>query len=325
MVNPDPSLEAVAKLAYLDKQTVWDIDALLRDKKQLIFEGPPGCGKTFLADLFARYLTGNPLTGEHDERMEFVQFHQSYGYEDFVQGIRPRTDPATGHLRYDVQDGIFLQMCDRARNDPNPNQPYVLVIDEINRGNLSRIFGELMMALEYRDKKVKLSYGSGDGPGETTYLTIPKNLYLIGTMNSTDRSLAMIDYALRRRFYFYPLRPVEANKETVLERWLSARTFTDSTADQIRNWFLLINSTVIGHHGDDFQVGHSYFMVDGIENEETRYKIWRFAIKPLLDEYYHGHKERDAAISACHPDRIWYAPAVSVSEVEQIADADSGF
>ena len=119
MVDLDRNLEAVAKLAYLDMQTIWEIDQLLRNKKQLIFEGPPGSGKTFIADLFARYLTGNPLTGDHDERMEFVQFHQSYGYEDFVQGIRPRTDPATGHLRYDVQDGIFLQMCDRARNDPD--------------------------------------------------------------------------------------------------------------------------------------------------------------------------------------------------------------
>ncbi len=139
-----------------------EIESLLLDKKQIIFEGPPGSGKTFLADLFARYFTENPLEGEHDERIEVVQFHQSYGYEDFVQGIRPVTD-GEGRLQYRVMPGIFLQHCERAR--ANPDKRFVLIIDEINRGNLSRIFGELLMLLEYRDKKVRLPYAAGDGAG----------------------------------------------------------------------------------------------------------------------------------------------------------------
>ena len=149
-----------------------------------------------------------------------MQFHQSYGYEDFVQGIRPVTDEH-GQLQYHVLPGIFMRMCDLAAR--NPDQRFVLIIDEINRGNLSRIFGELLLLLEYRDKRVRLPYGAVDGKDDQAYLSIPRNLYLIGTMNSTDRSLALIDYALRRRFYFYRLLPVVDGHAPVLDRWLTAR------------------------------------------------------------------------------------------------------
>ena len=134
-----------------------------------------------------------------------------------------------GRLQYQVMPGIFLQHCERAR--ANPDKRFVLIIDEINRGNLSRIFGELLMLLEYRDKKVRLPYAAGDGAAEQSHLQIPPNLYLIGTMNSTDRSLAMIDYALRRRFFFYRLLPVVDGQASVLERWLAGQDFTGFPAE----------------------------------------------------------------------------------------------
>lgn len=130
---------SLKKCTYLRGPFLKDINDLLTTKRQLIFEGPPGSGKTFVAEKFARWFTGQPLDGAPlDQHVEIVQFHQSYGYEDFVQGIRPRTNEH-GQLVYVVEKGIFLEMCQRAAEDRE--RPYVLIIDEINRGNLSRIFG----------------------------------------------------------------------------------------------------------------------------------------------------------------------------------------
>jgi 5-methylcytosine-specific restriction enzyme B len=148
-----------------------EIKELLEAKRQVIFEGPPGSGKTYVEEKFARWFTGQPVDDNTplDEHVEIVQFHQSYGYEDFVQGIRPETN-SEGQLVYRVRDGIFLDMVERAL--ANPEERFVLIIDEINRGNLSRIFGELLLLLEYRGQRVRLPYGSGDA----AYLTIPENL-----------------------------------------------------------------------------------------------------------------------------------------------------
>src|SRR5262249_12562857 len=152
---------------------------------------------TYVAELFSRYFTGNALRGPVDDNMLIVQFHQSYSYEDFIQGIRPGTNDI-GQLQYRVRDGVFKAFCDSARSS---DKPCVMVVDEINRGNISRIFGELLFLLEYREREIPLPY-------DHKPFSIPSNVYLIGTMNTTDRSLAQIDYALRRRFYFYRLLPV---------------------------------------------------------------------------------------------------------------------
>jgi len=296
----ETALAELSALSNLEAQELEEIQSLLREKKQLIFEGPPGAGKTYLADLFSRYFTGNSLTGDHNEQIEIVQFHQSYGYEDFVQGIRPMTDGA-GNLQYRVVPGIFLQMCDRARK--NPQQNFVLIIDEINRGNLSRIFGELLMLLEYREKRVRLPYAPADSSDESGYISIPTNLYLIGTMNSTDRSLAMIDYALRRRFYFYRLMPVEGGNAPVLIRWLTSQSsYSPAERATVLDYFLFINREISQKLAPDFQIGHSYFMVQDINTLVGRRRVWQRSLRPLLEEYFHSHRDAESLIAPLAPD-----------------------
>ena len=297
---PDLPLQDVAQLSYMDLTNIKEIEELINFKKQIVFEGPPGSGKTFLADLFARHFTGNPLEGPHDEQIEIVQFHQSYGYEDFVQGIRPVTDEE-GRLQYRVMPGIFLQLCERAK--ANPDKPFVLIIDEINRGNLSRIFGELLMLLEYREKRVRLPYAAGDGNSDLTYIEIPSNLYLIGTMNSTDRSLAMIDYALRRRFFFYRLLPLVDGRAPVLERWLASKQdFGEADRRRVLTYFIKINERVSEQLSADFQIGHSYFMVDDIVEASGLGRVWRHALRPLLEEYFHTARGLEQIVAELAPE-----------------------
>lgn len=293
------STPTLPELLHFSQSQIDEISQLIEAKRQLVFEGPPGSGKTYLADLLARHLTSNPLTGEHNEQIEIVQFHQSYGYEDFVQGIRPVTDEQ-GRLQYRVTPGIFLQLCERAR--ANPEKTFVLIIDEINRGNLSRIFGELLMLLEYRDRRVRLPYSTGEQP---SFLQIPPNLYLIGTMNSTDRSLAMIDYALRRRFYFYRLQPVVDGQASVLARWLERQpAFTPVERHSVLRYFIELNERISRQLTADFQVGHSYFMDPAINRPEMLERVWKHALRPLLEEYFHASRARRDEIESYAPTEL---------------------
>ena len=200
---PDPppdagsyNLEHARQDLFLSAAEIESLVKLLKRKKNLVLQGPPGTGKTYVAQRLAWLLTGERST----DRIEAVQFHQSYGYEDFVRGYRP-TDTAG----FDLRDGPFLRFCARAREAPD--RPHVLIIDEINRGNLSRIFGELLMLIE-ADKRdpawaVRTVYARPDEPA----FHVPANLHLIGAMNTADRSLALVDYALRRRFAFSTVKP----------------------------------------------------------------------------------------------------------------------
>ncbi len=299
--KPSPGSKLLGELVEttnLTQSEVEKIEELLREKKQIIFEGPPGAGKTYVAELFARYFTDNQLEGPHDERIVVVQFHQSYGYEDFVQGIRPETN-AKGQLEYRVRDGVFKRLCDTAGRNPNEN--FVIVVDEINRGNISRIFGELLFLLEYRDKRVSLPYSRPNDPP----FSIPKNVYMIGTMNTTDRSLAQIDYALRRRFFFYRMLPVIDGAAPVLKRWLEKQEFGQESQEQVLRLFVALNERIRLHLGEHYQVGHSYFMTPDIATEAGRDRVWMYAVMPLLEEYFYNYRDRETILSEFAIDNLF--------------------
>lgn len=280
----------LAEKTNLTQQELEEIGFLLEGKRQMIFEGPPGAGKTYVAELFARHFAGNALEGPHDQRIVVVQFHQSYGYEDFVQGIRPETN-AKGQLEYRVRDGVFKRLCDTAARNPDEN--FVIVVDEINRGNISRVFGELLFLLEYRNKSVSLPYAR---PGDPLF-SIPKNVYMIGTMNTTDRSLAQIDYALRRRFFFYRMLPVVDGAAPVLERWLRKQNLGQESREQALRLFVALNERIRLHLGEHYQVGHSYFMSLDIATEAGRDRAWAYSVMPLLEEYFYNYRDRQTVLS----------------------------
>lgn len=304
-IDTPPSIEELAERTYLGESFLRDIESLLLSRKQLIFEGPPGSGKTFVADLFARYFTGQSLDPTiSSDQIELVQFHQSYSYEDFVEGIRPRTNES-GQLVYDIEPGIFRNFAARAY--ANLDKKFVLIIDEINRGNISRILGELMLLLEYREKSARLPYSKEP-------LSIPPNLYILGTMNSADRSLSQIDYALRRRFYFVRLMAMTENRAPVLEGWLRNQKIDSAVANAILNTFIQLNLRLREHlETDDLQVGHSYFMVPNIHQESVREHVWKYAVIPLIREYLYHHRGRDELLES-------YELSSFSSIVEPIAD-----
>lgn len=291
------SLDELIEVTNLTRQELLELDDLLRRKKQVILEGPPGSGKTYVAEKFARYFTGNPLGDDHDERLVMIQFHQSYGYEDFIQGIRPETNDA-GRLEYHVQPGIFKRLCEVAER--NRGKRFVIVIDEINRGNISRILGELLLLFEYRNKSIPLPYSRPDEPK----FSIPPNVHVIGTMNTTDRSLAQIDYALRRRFYFYRLTPVENGRAPVLERWLQKQGMKPEDQRRVLELFVSLNERVEKELSEHFQVGHSYFMDTDIATEAGLRRTWNRSIMPLLEEYFYNRRERRDLLEEFEPGRL---------------------
>ena len=228
-----------------------------------MFYGPPGTGKTFIAEHLARH-----LIGEGRGFYEVVQFHPSYAYEDFMQGIRPQTRE-DGALEYRMEPGRFRDFCDRAERTPDR---CVLIIDEINRANLSRVFGELMYLLEYRKRAVPLA-----GGGE---FKIPRNVILIGTMNTADRSIALVDHALRRRFAFIPLQP----DYDVLVRFLESNDFTPAGLVGVLKE---INAAI---DDPNYSLGISFFMSEALESEVE--DIWTMEIEPHLEEYFYGQSDK---------------------------------
>ena len=245
-----------AKTGYSADQLKGWIDQLQR-KQQLILYGPPGTGKTYLAERLVRYLVdGGGFS-------ELVQFHTAYAYEDFVQGIRPQV--IEGALHYELAAGHFLRFCAKARQAGE--KPCVLIIDEINRANLARVFGELMYLLEYRHRPIALA---GGGPE----FSIPANVYLIGTMNTADRSIALVDQAMRRRFSFIRLRP----NYQLLATYLGNR---DLPADKLVALLKEVNQSI----GDeDCELGISFFMVADIATALAH--IWQGEVEPYLEEVF---------------------------------------
>src|SRR5450759_152530 len=289
-------------------EQIGELEELVREKQQIVFEGPPGTGKTFVAEAFARYWTGNELDGDLDDHVVVVQFHQSYGYEDFVQGIRPKTK--SGRLAYELKDGIFKDLCGEAEG--RLDERFVIVVDEINRGNISRVFGELLYLLEYRKKTVRLAYEEKGAP----LFSIPENVYVLATMNTADRSLAQVDYALRRRFYFYELAPVVGGKAPYLERWLTKdQRFPEERKEYLLRLFLALNKRIGVDLGENFMIGHSYLMNADVGTDRGLERIWRFAIVPLLNEYFYNRQDRHQLLASYAIERL-----MSAAEPVEVAE-----
>ena len=255
-LQPEYTLAECAEDTGVEEKTLLNWLQAIERKQQAIFYGPPGTGKTYIAKKLAQHLIGGG-----DGFMELVQFHPAYAYEDFVQGIRPQR--IDGELEYPLVPGRFMEFCRQARTCHNI---CLLIIDEINRANVARVFGELMYLLEYRNEKIPLAAGEE--------FSIPANVRIIGTMNTADRSIALVDHALRRRFAFISLYP---NYE-VLRRYHSATSFP---AEKFIQTLKQLNQQI---NNPQYEVGISFFLRKDITEQIE--SIWRLEIEPYLEEYF---------------------------------------
>ena len=258
---------------YMAEENYNTLVGLLKNKKNLILQGAPGVGKTFAATRLAYSMMGE----KDDSRIEFVQFHQNYSYEDFIMGYKPQDEG------FKLTNGIFYQFCMNAAE--HPDKDYFFIIDEINRGNMSKIFGELLMLIEkdYRGTTVTLAYSR-------TAFSVPKNLYIIGMMNTADRSLAMIDYALRRRFSFYEMEPGFNSKVfKAYQASLKNETF-NTLIEQIIDLNREIN--IDDSLGPGFRIGHSYFCGQEECTEEWVKAVVYYDIIPMLQEYWFDDRQK---------------------------------
>lgn len=259
-------LSQLAERLTLDEEFLVMVSDLLADKRQIVLYGPPGTGKTFIARELASTLAGS------SEAVRLVQFHPSYSYEDFIQGYRPRSDEGGG---FRLVDGPLMRMAKQA--EANHDTPHFLIIDEINRGNVAKVFGELYFLLEYRGEFVELQYSDES-------FSLPENLFIIGTMNTADRSIALIDAALRRRFHFVGLNPHQDPIRGLLRRWLTKNV---SEMTWVADIVDVVNRE-LDRHG---AIGPSHFMKPDLDDEKLAL-IWKYSVLPYLEEVYYGQEER---------------------------------
>jgi 5-methylcytosine-specific restriction protein B len=284
--------DLIAEGVFLSEAQIDGVVGRWKEKRNLILQGAPGVGKTFVAKRLAYAL----MEERDDKRVRVVQFHPSASYEDFVRGYRPTVDVAGG-LKFQLADGPFLQLCGDAIQDPANR--FVLVIEEINRGNLSQIFGELFTLLEAdkRGKKHQMTPLYRRTDDEKFH--VPENLYVIGTMNVADRSLALVDYALRRRFAFVTLEP--RFSDDVFRRWLIDHQMPATLCDRIIMKMTALNNQIAQdpHLGEEFRVGHSFFCPEGKDfsgrDEKWYHEIVSTEIAPLLREYWYDDREKARA------------------------------
>ncbi|MEV8041913.1 AAA family ATPase [Arthrobacter sp. NPDC080082] len=271
-----PLTPEFAATLHMDLEPLQEIAEMLEENRQLVLYGPPGTGKTYLAKHLAAELAGD--TG--DERVKLVQFHPSYAYEDFFEGYRPdKTDE--GQVSFKLVAGPLRRLAEEAAKPGNEKKPYFLIIDEMNRANLAKVFGELYFLLEYRDDRIYLQYSP------TEPFSLPDNLYIIGTMNTADRSIAMMDAAIRRRFSFIELHPSTEPVKGTLLRFLQARGLDTTPAlllDELNN--------AIDEWDRDLMIGPSYFMKKAAQTPAGLRRIWKYELMPLLEEHYHGQLNR---------------------------------
>ena len=269
----EPDLPALAGEVFMPVEFLEEIDELLEEKKQVIFQGPPGTGKTFVAQKLAKCLAGSK------DRVTLVQFHPSYAYEDFVQGFRP-VQRGDGQAGFELRDGPLLKAAERAKSEPDTR--HFLVIDEINRGNLAKVFGELYFLLEYRDEEISLQYQQGDDDK----FSLPENLHIIGTMNTADRSIALVDLALRRRFYFVEFHPDDEPVRSVLYKWLAEKApGMEWVADVVEN----ANKEL--REDRHAAIGPSYFMKEALDRAAVE-RIWTHSVFPYVEECLFGERDR---------------------------------
>ncbi|MFJ3217558.1 DUF4357 domain-containing protein [Kitasatospora sp. NPDC086801] len=265
---PEPTPELAQELLVHDVTWLQEVRDLLWDERQLVLYGPPGTGKTYLAQKLAEFLGGGP------EQVKLVQFHPSYAYEDFFEGFRPKEDPETREVAFRLTAGPLRELADLASREGNRHVPHFLIVDEINRANLAKVFGELYFLLEYRNKAVRLTYSGDD-------FALPPNLFIIGTMNTADRSIALVDAAMRRRFAFVELSPRTEPTSGLLRRWLAAQERDSEHADLLDALNARIDDV-------DFRIGPSYLMKPGVYRDGGLDRTWRTKILPLLEEHHYG-------------------------------------
>lgn len=258
---------------YMSEQRFKTLVSVLKNKKNIILQGAPGVGKTFIAERLAYSIMGK----KDDSRIRFVQFHQNYSYEDFVMGYKPVENG------FELKYGVFYHFCQEASDYPEKN--YFFIIDEINRGNMSKIFGELLMLIErgYRGKKAALAYNG-------RLFSVPENIYIIGMMNTADRSLAMIDYALRRRFSFFDMEPGFDSEGFI--------RYQNALDNEIFNKLILkvkeLNDEITKDKslGKGFCIGHSYFCERDVCTDEWLHEVVDYDIIPMLREYWFDEADK---------------------------------
>ena len=264
-----PDLNALAEKLFLTGKFIREINALLEEKRQVIFQGPPGTGKTYTAREIAKHLAGAA------SRVTLVQFHPSYAYEDFIEGYRPTLQG--GAAGFALRDGPLKWAAKKAGSEPATTKHF-LIIDEINRGNLAKVFGELYFLLEYRDETMRLQYSDKE-------FSVPPNLYIVGTMNTADRSIALVDLALRRRFAFVRFDTGEEPVKGLLRRWLKAH---EPAMEYVADIVEQANEILDDRHA---AVGPSYFMKRDLTEERAR-RIWKHDVLPYIEERLYGEQDR---------------------------------